>query len=57
MLKKRIVPLDLGPEDVRKLEFLMERYGLDAQQTLEKCIEEAAADLRRKDREAGRAEE
>ena len=49
-----IVPLDLDEEDVAKLELLMKHWNLDEQATLQRCITETAADLRRKDREAGK---
>ena len=52
-----IVELDLSDEEWEGLEYLMGRWDLDAQKTIERCIENAAEAIRQKDREAGRAEE
>jgi hypothetical protein len=52
MAKRNVIALDLGEEDWRKLEWLMKHYVMDAQHTIEWCIEEAAKEIR--EEKAGR---
>ena len=52
-----IVPLDLDEEDMRKVRWLMKRWGLDDEQdALRRVIAETAKRIRQEDRDAGKGE-
>lgn len=54
MSKKTIVPLNLEPEDVEKLEWLMRHWNLDAKATIERAITQTVRKLKTEGQEAKR---